>query len=283
MSNVGHFTLEMLQGETGVALKLNLIQKAALALFGATILVVQVATFLDDGVRGVGWVFALLVSALLLLPIMTELHRLKSWQRHPKGRSQPSPAMKEFMDFHALQASVAPLSKEVETRAASLHAKLDELMGFKAEVRMTAAYIDLYEHVHQYCLAYCYGLACLVEGQKDASFLGSQRQKMLMALVGKLMLTCIKGSMTKIGAGDAFNEDKQRPFVIADLTAVEKAVTYFVGGLVSGSPKPDTELIRFLVDHVSVPDEQLPKFAVDIQEYTKQTMAEMAKLRRATV
>jgi hypothetical protein len=266
-------------------MNLNFTQKIILAAFGIGIFFVQMVKFSDDGIEGFSWLLALLASVLLVLPAVGEVHRIRSKSQNgtrPSSNTanRMSPVMQEFTSFHKAQASIVPLLKGIEQDAQALHGQVDQWLGFDTSFGLSAAYMNMYEHVHQYCLAYCYGLTLLVEAKADPDFMGSERQKILMARVAKLIVECNRSMLKKIGVEDQFDEAKQRAFAMKDIIEVEKSVTWFIGSLASGGSKPDTELIRFLIEHLSVPEQTLPTFAPNLQKFTKQLMLRKAQAKK---
>lgn len=96
---------------------LNTYQKVALATAGAIILLIQLIKFADDGIDGASWILSFAISALLFLPILSDVEVIVNKLKSEYVRSDELKNNSDASDVNL----VGELFKELGAKAEKLH------------------------------------------------------------------------------------------------------------------------------------------------------------------
>jgi hypothetical protein len=96
---------------------LNTYQKIALAIAGVFILLIQLMKFLDEGIQGASWIFSFSISALLFVPLLSDVDRIFKRIKPDFLENDDSKYSKDIVN----KKIIGELFKELGAKAENLH------------------------------------------------------------------------------------------------------------------------------------------------------------------
>jgi len=249
---------------------LNKAQRLLLAAAGASIIAFQLYRFSEDGVEGVGWVFAILVGALLLLPAFSSQ---KTESTPPISTVAASPISSNDRLEKAKQRAERLAARAV-AEASVLHRRLPILMDLpplqSAEFKNINALMT--DSWLQYCIAYTGCLSLMTEWKNNKNFIKTPDYSVVWQLVVNEMVKADAKNAAKHGLQDKFNIDKSMEWAKRDMNEGELAMKKFVDRLAQNFPDPDAPLIEFLMAKIGAPAGIRPNLSIGIQKFTKEAL-----------
>lgn len=249
---------------------LNKAQRILLAVAGASIIAFQLYRFAEDGVEGIGWVFAILVGALLLLPAFgsTKIEANMPPSTESSGLTTSNDRLTKA------KQRAENLTARAVAEASVLHRRLPILMDlpplqspeFKnINALMTDSWL-------QYCIAYAGCLSLMTEWKNNKSFIKSPDYSVVWQLIVNEMVKADARNAAKHGLHDKFNMEKSLEWAKRDLNEGEVAMKKFVDRLAQSIPEPDSPMVEFLMDKVGASAGMRPSLAIGVQKFTKETL-----------
>ena len=244
---------------------LNKPQRLLLAAVGIAIAFIQLYRFAEDGVEGIGWVAAFLVSALLVLPALGLLTK--------NTTLSPTSSSGEARLDRAKERSKNLVSRAVE-QAHVLHRRLpilldlppiqsDELKGINS--LMTDSWL-------QYCIAYSGSLSLMSEFKRNPRFMNSPDYAVVWQFLVNEMVKVDAQNAAKHGLQDKYDMQKSMELAKRDMNEGELAMKKFMDRLAQNIPRPDSPFIAFLLGKIGVPVQLREGMSIGVQKFTRETL-----------
>lgn len=258
---------------------LNTPQRLLLAAVGVAIIAFQLYRFSQDGVEGIGWVLAFLVSAVLLLPATGMLSKSKA----PAVATTPTPIAEGPVGANAdrlsrAKAKVEALVSRALERARVLHRQLPILLDLPPmqapELREINALMS--NSWLQYCIAFTGCLSLLTEIKKNSRFMKQPDYSVTWQLLVNEIVKAEAQTAAKHGLQANYDMQKSMQWATRDMCEAELAMKKFMDRLAAGIPDPDSPMIDYLMDKMGAPELTRQALTVGLQRFTKETLQQFS-------
>jgi len=247
---------------------LNKHQRILLAIVGVVILLIQLYKFSEDGVEGSGWILALLVASILILPSLSLIKAKSSTERKNKEK---------FQTFINQSQSVQVAFKRIKNKSNALKDLVSEHIQFPDIPTLSAVNETMKEELGRNCYLYVAALSAAAEFKKNPDFLSNENFVVYEAQVVRDVLNSSKQSAIKEGFGDKHDDNRVKALVIKDWNLAKTAMMGFIDNLSAGRQQADTPLMDFLFNKVEMPDMYKKSLETPLRDFTKQTLQEFAQ------
>lgn len=244
---------------------LNKHQRILLAIVGVVILLIQLYKFNEDGVEGSGWILALLVASILILPSLSLIKAKPATEQKSKEK---------FQTFFNQSQRVQVAFRRIKHKSDSLRDLMSEHIQFPdiATVNET-----MKEEWARSCYLYVAALSAAAEFKKNPDFLSNENFLIYEAQVVRDVLNSSKQSAIKEGFGDKHDDNRVKAFIINDWNLTKTAMMGFIDNLSAGRQQADTPLMDFLFNKVGMPDMHKKSLETPLRDFTKQTLREFVQ------
>jgi len=250
-------------------------QKFFLAAVGCVIVVVQLVKFSDYGLEGTGWVFSLLISALLILPALS----LIDGKAHAAG-AIPKAHGKTPTELLSQNGRTQKIFAMALDRAKELQLAIPKMSGLEKFNVPGLEQINrlMMEHWLQYCIPYVICLAVMAEYRKDSTFIGSNAFAVLYGQAIKEMVREGEELAKRNNLIDKFDPASAERWAIKDMREAEGALKHFMDGLANKIPDPDSPYLEYLIEKLKLPKPWQAPFRRNLQEFTRNTLTSFASV-----
>lgn len=242
-----------------------------MAIAGAVILLFQITKIADDGVEGVGWIFAISVGSALLLPLLQLVGRTAGKPKQAEPNTiQTSP------NGSYIPTSVDHLVARASNTASKLHRQLPTLIDFPAF--QSEEFEQISEAMHSswklHCIAYCGSLSLMAEWKRNPNFVAHAPFREASFALVPLMIEAEKEALKTMGALAEFDQARSHENCLRDVRDSNKAMMLFARQLFAGYPNADAGMLRHFADKINIPPPIRDRFYENMRKFTKTTLAE---------
>ena len=259
-------------------MKLNRLQKIFMAIIGVFILAFQIYKFSEDGVDGYSWVFSILISAGLMLPLIGSFGENQQ-EKNSKEVNNKNNVILSSREIEELEKEVNPLLTEINFESTLLFTHIYKILDVKpkGDIEKESLMMLMMDQWRVYCVAYIYALVCLRESSKDEKYVGSNKCKLFRVRTIEEMVKISKLSAEKNNIGIEFNIDSSKEWAKKDLDDSEIALNKMIRNFENKKSDPDIALVEYLSDKMKIPIDSKDAFIKDISVYTKNLLSSMKK------
>lgn len=247
---------------------LNKHQRILLAIVGVVILLIQLYKFDEDGVEGSGWILALLVASVLLLPSLSLIKSESTSEQKNKEKFQAF-----INQSHRVQVAF----KRIKSRAEALKELMSEHIQLPDIPTLTAVNESMKEEWGRNCYLYIAALSAAAEFKKNPDFLSNENFVVYEAQVVREVLNSSKQSAIKEGFGDQHDDNRVKAFVINDWNLAKSAMMGFIDNLSSNKQPADAPLIEFIFNKTGMPDMYKKALEMPLRDFTKSALKEFVQ------
>lgn len=246
----------------------NFPQKIFLAIFGVAILIIQLIRFDEYGLEGIGWVFSLAISALLILPMLTEVERIKSIFSDSKNKQNNMGAFATMVGNHVVAVN---LVKDISKDAEDLRLGIYDLVAIpELNFKLISSGWS------QYCLSYVLSIYSITQHKKDINYFKSNQYFSLVSQTSKLIVSSLQTQAKEFGlnsANLATSEKDATKSILQARIVGEKFIKEFANENLNA----DSLMFNYLYDSLGLTGELQEKTAPFIRDFTKDLMVKYAQ------
>lgn len=250
---------------------LNTPQRVALAIAGAAILLFQITKIADDGIEGVGWIFAIFVGSALLLPLLHLLGRTEG-KPEPVERNTKQESSSESY----VPTPVDRLVARASNTASRLHRQLPTLMDFPAF--QSAEFKQIADAMHAswklHCIAYCGSLSLMAEWKRNRKFVAQPPFNEASLALVPLMIEAEKEALRTMGALAEFDQNRSHENCLRDVRDSNKAMMLSARLLNAGYNNADAGMLGHFADKINIPPPIRDGFYENMRKFNKTTLTE---------
>lgn len=244
---------------------LNKHQRILLAIVGVVILLIQFYKFNEDGIEGSGWILALLVASVLILPSLS----LIKTTPHTEKKSKQN-----FQAFINQSERIQITFKRIKYKSDELKYLISEHIQLPEIPSLAGLNESMKEDWGRYCYLYVAVLSVAAEFKKNPNFLSNEYFVIYEAQVVRDVLKSSKQSAIKEGFGDMHDDDRVKTFIINDWNLAKTAMLAFIDNVSANRQQADKPLMDFLFNKMGTPDFYNKSLEKPLRDFTKQTLRE---------
>jgi hypothetical protein len=235
--------------------KLNFPQKVFLAIFGLIVLFIQILKFDDYGIEGIGWVFSLVISALLILPILTEVEKIKLLLKPRYSNKENKSKFENVVGKNIVSENLLELQSDA----------IDLQKGIANLITIPELNFNLLSNTwFQYCLPYTLALNSASKYKKSMSYFSSGDYQTLVNQSVKLICENSYTSLKELGVS-SIDTDLIKKEAIRNIIHIENEVIRQLGNKNKNS---ELEMIGFLLEKLGIGGDLKQKVEPFVKEFT---------------